>query len=93
MSHELHQMLLQVKREGASICEQLKRMTPAEGRAAFTREMRQLFAKWPENKAQDLVFPVEASLLRFKKASDDDKLWADPRRHALLDWLIEETKP
>lgn len=91
MSQELHQRLLQVKREGPSICYQLRLMAAEQD--ALKIQMRMLFARWPENKAQDLAFPVEASLWEFKEASDNDKLWADLRRHALLDWLIEETKP
>lgn len=91
MSQELHQRLLQVKREGPSICYQLRLMAAEQD--ALKIQMRMLLARWPGRRGEAKYVPVEGSMSLFHEAAVKETLWEDPRRHALLDWLIEETKP
>ena len=51
--------------------------------------LRDLMAKWPETTG-DRAFPVEGSASKYLVDSYNDKLWQNPRRIALLDWLIKE---
>lgn len=50
------------------------------------RQLEALLVTWPD-RASDDRFPVEGCL--FEYALDDNK-WQNPRRIALLDWLIEQ---
>lgn len=38
-------------------------------------------------------YAVEGDLQGYCEAADKETLWDNPRRHALLDYLIEYTKP
>lgn len=51
--------------------------------------LRDLMEKWPETTG-DRAFPVEGSASKYLVDSYQDKLWENPRRIALLDWLIKE---
>lgn len=50
------------------------------------QQLEALIANWPD-RASDDRFPVEGCL--FEYALDDNK-WQNPRRLALLDWLIAQ---
>lgn len=91
MSHELHQMLLQVKREGAAICSQC--MVMEEHTWQLEEELDDLLARWPDRRGEAKCVPVEGRMSLFHEAAVKETLWENPRRHALLDWLLEETKP
>lgn len=60
--------------------------------------MRDLFKKypycalWESSDRKDLTFPVDGQI-EFDNSSRTKTIWSNPRRIALLDWLIEETKP
>lgn len=50
------------------------------------RQLEALIVTWPD-RASDDRFPVEGCI--FEYVADDNK-WQNPRRIALLDWLIEQ---
>lgn len=59
--------------------------------------MRELFEKYPNcsvrrNGTQNLTYPVGGENQYFKD-KDTSTMWSNPKRIALLNWLIEETKP
>ena len=54
-----------------------------------TTDLRDLMEKWPETSG-DRIFPVEGKIDMFLVDSYHNKLWDNPRRIALLDWLIKE---
>ena len=91
MSHELHQMLLQVKREGTAICSQCMVMEAYTDEVG--KELEDLLARWPGRRGEAKCLPVEGRMSLFHETAANKTLWENPRRHALLDWLIEETKP
>lgn len=45
-----------------------------------------LFAKWPESK--NATFPVEGSFMQHMNKTAIRSRWTNPRRLALLDWMI-----
>lgn len=55
----------------------------------ITKDLQDLMAKWPET-AGDRIYPVEGETELFVIDAHQRKLWDNPRRIALLDWLIEE---
>ena len=59
--------------------------------------IRDLFAKYPNcsvrpSGTRNLVFPVDGDI-KYLHEKKYESIWSNPKRIALLDWLIEETKP
>lgn len=51
----------------------------------------QLMLKWPDGlHSEDNRYPVEGNGRRFEVAMEAGELWSNPRRIALLNWLIKE---
>jgi len=61
-------------------------------RDALKIQMRMLLARWPDRRGEAKCVPVEGRMSLFHEAAVKETLWENPRRHALLDWLLEETK-
>lgn len=91
MSQELHDILLQVKREGDAICSQCMNTVAYTDKVG--KELDALLARWPDRRGEIGCLPIEGNMSVFHEAAANKILWENPRRHALLDWLIEETKP
>ena len=50
-----------------------------------------LFERWPlRAEYTSVCCPVEGSYAKYSEAVADKTIWNNPRRHALLDYLIEE---
>lgn len=60
----------------------------------FMPRLHALIKQWPEGLESDEEsnYPVEGSKTKFRCDRDDGKLWDNPRRHELLNWLIERIK-
>ena len=87
----LHEMLKRVRREGLAICSQV--MGQEEYTVGIEQELDALLHRWPERWPDCACTPVEGKLSKFIEAAEQKILWQNPRRHALLDWLLKETKP
>lgn len=58
---------------------------------ATMRELQAIMNKWPGGgRRLDDRYPVEGSGYKYTIAVIEQKLWSNPRRIALLDWLIKE---
>lgn len=55
-------------------------------------ELGNLVTAWPSRHPTQPLYPVDGLVIYGYEASIGT-LWENPRRLALLDWLIEETKP
>ena len=53
--------------------------------------MYKLMVQWPNRRiSEDDRYPVEGDGRRFEVAMEAGELWSNPRRIALLNWLIKE---
>lgn len=86
----LHDLLLNVKREGDSICHQCMDMKGYTHK--LEQELDELLKRWPRRASGVWCAPVEGTLSKFHEASTRRTLWDNARRHDLLTWLLEETK-
>ena len=58
---------------------------------ATMRELQAIMNKWPGGgRRLDDRYPVEGSGYKYTLALIEQKLWSNPRRIALLNWLIKE---
>lgn len=58
---------------------------------ATMRELQAMMNKWPGGgRRLDDRYPVEGSGYKYTVALIEQKLWSNPRRIALLNWLIKE---
>ena len=58
---------------------------------ATMHELQAIMNKWPGGRRRlDDRYPVEGSGYKYTVALIEQKLWSNPRRIALLNWLIEE---
>ncbi len=60
-------------------------------------EIDRLISLWPEiavneNKVISTIYPVEGSQKEYKRDSEDETLWENPRRLALLEFMIKTLK-
>lgn len=58
------------------------------GTASYS--MRRLLQRWPESKDTSGRFPVEGCERGYLQDMMRGTLWQNPRRIALLDWMIKE---
>lgn len=85
----------------AALLEALKRMPirPDQGICGNLRtltdkpevmdSLREIMDKWPQA-YPNRFYPVEGHCSIYLSDARCRTLWSNPRRHALLDWLIEE---
>lgn len=52
--------------------------------------IRKLISQWPDKKGNNLETPIEGSIMPYLDDSEHERLWTNPRRHELLDWMIKE---
>lgn len=97
MKENLLQILKQLKEQPAhldmGICGNVRELSPdTEAWVVNGKLLRSLLGKWPdkaENHHHD-HYPVEGSCVEYLIDSQQAILWRNPRRIALLDWLIKE---
>jgi hypothetical protein len=58
-----------------------------------TRRLHKAIMSWPLRKSNTHLWPVEGTHNEYCKSSDNYTIWQNPRRLALLDYLIEYYKP
>lgn len=71
------------------ICGNLRALVGQIEFCRIAKDLQDLMAKWPETSG-DRVFPVEGKTSKYLVDAYHKKLWQNPRRIALLDWLIGE---
>lgn len=54
------------------------------------RVMCRLLARWPDAAGLDANYPVEGLRYEYMVSQRDGTVWQNPRRIALLDWMIKE---
>ena len=96
MTTKLLEILKQIRDDGpqllhCGICGNVDTMAADEvDEMALLRELNKTIRKWPATAREEDSFPVEGNSLQFLKDAANLSLWNNPRRIALLDWLIEE---
>ncbi len=88
MRQSIHRQLLRIKRrpkwESVGICSNMD-----FGSISSEQKFYDVMEKWPF--AQGRVkhaTPVEGSMKLYLKSVDEGTIWQNPRRHALLNYLI-----
>ena len=84
--------------ETAGICLnaqiRLRKHTDGTLRQAHMEEacssMQSLMCRWPESKDLTGRYPIEGSEPEYAQAMRRKTLWRNPRRIALLEWMIKE---
>lgn len=84
----LKQMRTHAPRRDQGICGNLRELMGDTDFCILASDLRDIMEVWPETTG-DRFFPVEKRE-RYIKAAKDRTLWENPRRIALLDWLIKE---
>lgn len=87
----LLEALTQIKRRPVrldhGICENVRAI---DRNPEIHRQLWELMAKWPDAVQDNRWYPVEGDMSLYMYAVRDRALWQNPRRIALLDWLIKE---
>lgn len=93
MSQELLEALRAIKLEPATmsqgICGNLRTIVGDIKWVILGKQLRALMDKWPEA-LPNRFYPVEGKQEAYMLAAAKRILWDNPRRIALLDWLIKE---
>lgn len=93
MSQELLEVLKEIKhrpvRLDQGICGNLRTTVGDEKWKVMSLHLRAMMDKWPE-RLPNRFYPVEGTQERYMADAANRILWQNPRRIALLDWLIEE---
>lgn len=89
----LKDILIQIKEDGPplpndGICANVDRLSGHDKETSA--EFEELMASWPESQDQRNIYPVEGSAHHYFMAQRHHSLWDNPKRHALLDWMIGE---
>ena len=71
------------------ICGNLRTLVGDEKWKETSLHLRGLMDRWPETSG-DRFYPVEGSAAKYLSSARHRTLWDNPRRIALLDWLIGE---
>jgi len=58
-----------------------------------TKRLHKAILSWPQRKGEGHSYPVEGSMRKYCEAAISFTMWKNPRRLALLNYLIEYYKP
>lgn len=93
MSLSVHRQLLRIKKGHRAhykgICNNLYQLRTKKAQSKFINAIK----SWPLRRGTSLSYPVEGDMNLYVQATSNDTIWEDPRRLALLDYLIEYYKP
>lgn len=89
MIRELKRIRERPIRLDQGICGNLRTLVGDEKWKETSLHLRSLMDEWPETSG-DRFYPVEGSGAKYLSSARHRTLWDNPRRIALLDWLIGE---
>ena len=89
MIRELKRIRERPIRLDQGICGNLRTLVGDEKWKETSLHLRGLMDRWPETSG-DRFYPVEGSAAKYLSSARHRTLWDNPRRIALLDWLIGE---